>query len=84
VIARVNQAYPASNSQQLLASLSLNTAGLPAAAPGYQYFLSSQADPGNLSGAYDVVVNDAPAPEPTGLVLLGVGTAPLLRRRRRT
>jgi MYXO-CTERM domain-containing protein len=80
VIARVNQAYSAGTSQQFLASLSLNTAGLPAAASGYQYFLSAQADPS--AADTDLVVNYAPAPEPTGLLLLGLGAAPLLRRRR--
>ena len=84
VIARVNQAYNAGSAQQVLASLSLDTSGLPAAASGYQYFLSSQADPGNSIGAMDLVVNYAPVPEPAGLTLLGLGAGAMMIRRRRS
>jgi hypothetical protein len=81
VIARVGGTYNASSAQSLLAGLSLDTNGLPAAASGWQYFLSAQGDPFN--GGTDVVVNYAPAPEPTGLALFGLGAGAMLVRRRR-
>lgn len=83
VIARVNQLYSNTAASQLLASLTLNVAGMPAPASGYQYFLSSQADPGNSTGAFDLVVNYAPVPEPTSLAFVGLSAGTLLLRRRR-
>ena len=82
VIARVNQAYNPTTAATLLASLSLDTTGLPAPASGYQYFLSTQQDP-SINNT-DLVISYAQAPEPTGLALLGLGAGALMIRRRRT
>jgi autotransporter-associated beta strand protein len=81
VITRVNQAYNPATAQGFLASLSLDTSGLPKTASGYQYFLTTQADPS--ASDTDLVVNYAPAPEPGSCMLLGLGAGALLVRRRR-
>jgi fibronectin-binding autotransporter adhesin len=81
VITRVNQAFNPATAQGFLASLSLDTSGLPKTASGYQYFLTTQPDPS--AGDTDLVVNYAPAPEPGSCLLLGLGAGAMLRRRRR-
>lgn len=81
VITRVNAAYNPATAQGFLASLSLDTSGLPQAASGYQYFLTTQADPS--AADTDLVVNYAPAPEPGSCLLLGLGAGAMLLRRRR-
>jgi hypothetical protein len=82
VIARVGQPYSALNPAQLLASLSFDTTNLPRPASGYQYFLSAQQDAGNAALS-DLVVNYAPVPEPTSLMLFAAGAGVLVSRRRR-
>lgn len=81
VIARVNQSYSATAGQALLANLSLDVSGLPKTASGYEYFLSTQADP--AASDTDLVISYAPVPEPTGLVLIGLATGGVALRRRR-
>lgn len=80
VIARINQAY-SSTYQSLLANLSLDTTSMPTPASGYEYFLSVQGDPS--AGDTDLVLNYAPAPEPTSVLLLAPAAGGLMCRRRR-
>jgi hypothetical protein len=65
----------------ILANLSLNTAGLPAASPGYNYYLSTQPDTNPADT--DLVINYVPAPEPSALLLLAPAAGLLARRRRK-
>ena len=65
----------------ILANLSLNTAGLPAASPGYNYYLSTQQDTNPADT--DLVINYVPAPEPSALLLLAPAAGLLARRRRK-
>lgn len=84
VIARINQSYNPTTAAVLLADLSLDTTGMPQPASGYEYFLSAQGDP-SASSDTDLVLNYAPSPEPTALLLLAPAAGGLmLRRRRRT
>jgi hypothetical protein len=74
--------FTAPHSQAVLAGLVLNTAGF-SNAPNSS-FLSLTTTPDAGSGT-DLVVNYNPAPEPTSLLMFGLGAAGLmLRRRRRT
>lgn len=67
----------------ILANLSLNTNGLPAPAPGYSYYLTTQQDP-QMASDSDIVVNYSPAPEPSSALLLASAAGLLVRRRRRS
>lgn len=67
-------------SPSLVADLYLNPSGLPSPAAGYGYYLTADNDP---TGGTDLVVNYAPVPEPTALVLLAPAAGALLLRRRR-
>lgn len=71
-----------SSNATILADLSLNVSGLPAAATGYKYYLSEVSDT-SVSGDEDLVINYAPAPEPTALCLLAPAAGALMLRRRR-
>jgi autotransporter-associated beta strand protein len=81
-IARVGTGTGAApNLAGILANLSLNTAGLPAPADGYGYFLGVQTDTANSSDT-DLVINYAPTPEPSALALFAPFAGLLLHRRR--
>lgn len=77
----MNQAYNPTNAAGLLAAFSLDTTSLPKPASGYQYFLSTQLDPS--ASNTDLVVNYAPVPEPTAMLLVAPAAAGLMLRRRR-
>lgn len=67
----------------ILANLSLNTSGLPAPAPGYSYYLTTQQDP-QIASDSDIVMNYSPVPEPSSALLLASAAGLLIRRRRRS
>lgn len=82
VIATVSGASTA-NLANLAASLQLNTSNFTnnnPLAPGYAFSLGAQDDA--VSGS-DLIISYSPAPEPTSLVMLGLGAGGLMLRRRR-
>lgn len=78
----IARASDASLTANILADLAVNSSAVTGVPSGGSFYLTTQSDP-NTAGDSDLVVNYAPAPEPTALALLAPAAGAMLLQRRR-